>query len=89
MTYYNGKDEKSQVFRYTDLMYAPIRYTVKYFPEAFERISASPSPARDHYGMRVARWITEGAHIYFDNMPKVIADTRSNRFDQPEVVEDS
>ena len=89
MTYYNGQGEKSQVFRYTDLMYAHIRYAVNYFPEALERINASPSRARDHYGMRVAGWITEGAHIYFDNIPKVIADMRSKGFDQPEVVEEA
>ena len=89
MTYYDGKGEKSQVFRYTDLMYAHIRYAVNYFPEALERINASPSRARDLYGMRVAGWITEGAHIYFDNIPKVIADMRSKGFDQPEVVEEA
>ena len=74
MTYYDGKHEKSQVFRYTDLMYAHIRYVVKYFPEALEQINALPSRARDRYGMRVAGWITEGAHIYFDDIPEVIAD---------------
>ena len=89
MTYYDGKGEKSQVFRYTDLMYAHIQYAVNYFPEALERINASPSRARDHYGMRVAGWITEGAHIYFDNIPKVVADMRSKGFDQPEVVEEA
>lgn len=89
MTCYNGKGEKSQVFRYTDLMYVHIRYAVNYFPEALERINASPSRARDHYGMRVAGWITEGAHIYFDNIPKVIADMRSKGFDQPDVVEEA
>ena len=89
MTSYNGKGEKSQIFRYTDLMYAHIKYAVYYFPEALERINASPSRARDHYGMRVAGWITEGAHIYFDNIPKVIADMRSKGFDQPEVVEEA
>ena len=89
MTYYNGKGEKSQVFRYTDLMYAHIRYAVKYYPDAVVRIEASPSRARDHYGMGETTWITEGAHIYFDNIPKVIADLRSKGFDQPEVVEEA
>lgn len=89
MTRYNYMNEKSQVFRYTDLMYAHIRHAVNYFPEAVERINASPSRARNHYGMRVAGWITEGAHIYFDNIPKVIGDMRSKGFDQPEIVEEA
>lgn len=89
MARYNGTGEKSQVFRYTDLMYAHIQHAVDYFPEALERINASPSRARNHYGMRVAGWITEGAHIYFDNIPKVIEDMRSRGFDQPEIVEEA
>lgn len=89
MARYNDRGEKSQVFRYTDLMYSHIRHAVNYFPDALERINASPSRARDHYGMRVAGWITEGAHIYFDNIPKVIGDMRSRGFDQPEVVEEA
>ena len=42
MARYDGTGEKSQVFRYTDLMYAHIRHAVGYFPEALERINASP-----------------------------------------------
>ena len=70
--------EKSQVFRYTDLMYAP--HTTRgfnYSPAALERIDSSPSRARDHYDMRVAGWLTEGAHVYFDHILKVIEDMRS------------
>lgn len=89
MARYNGTGEKSQVFRYTDLMYAHLQHAVNYFPEALERINASPSRARNHYGMRVAGWITEGAHIYFDNIPKVIEDMKSKGFDQPEIVEEA
>lgn len=89
MARYNDRGEKSQVFRYTDLMYAHIRHAVNYFPEALERINASPSQARDHYGLRVAGWIIEGAHIYFDNIPKVVGDMRSKGFDQPEIVEEA
>ncbi|KAF6231211.1 hypothetical protein HO173_010543 [Letharia columbiana] len=89
MARYNGTGEKSQVFRYTDLMYAHVRHAVNYFPEALERVNASPSRARNHYGLRVAGWITEGAHIYFDNISKVIWDMRSKGFDQPEIVEEA
>ena len=89
MARYNDTSEKTQVFRYTDLMYAHIRHAVNYFPDALERINASPSRARDHYGLRVAGWIIEGAHIYFDNIPKVVGDMRAKGFDQPEIVEEA
>lgn len=78
-----------QVFRYTDLMYSHIRHVVNYFPEAMTRINAKPPTTRDHYGMRVAGWITEGAHIYFDNIPKVVADMKSKGFDNAEVAEEA
>ncbi|KAL8773337.1 MAG: hypothetical protein Q9209_001731 [Squamulea sp. 1 TL-2023] len=73
-------------FRYTDLLYSHIRHAVSYFPDALERLNADPPRARDHYGMRVAGWITEGAHIYFDNIPKVVADMQNRGFDDPEIV---
>ena len=81
--------QKSIFFRYTDLMYSHIRHAVNYFPEALERINASPSRARNHYGMRVAGWITEGAHIYFDNIPKIVNDMRDRGFDKHEIVEEA
>ena len=86
---FDGRGEKAQEFKYTDLMYSHIRHAVNYFPEALERLNASPPRGRDHYGMRVAGWITEGAHIYFDNIPKIINDMRDNGFDQPQIVEDA
>ena len=86
---FDGAGEKTQVFKYTDLMYSHIRHAVNYFPEALERLNASPSRGRDHYGMRVAGWITEGAHIYFDNIPKIINDMRDKGFDQPQIVEEA
>ena len=89
MRRFDGKGEKAQEFRYTDLMYSHIRHAVNYFPEALERLNASPSLGRDHYGMRVAGWITEGAHIYFDNIPKIVNDMRDKGFDQPQIVEEA
>ncbi len=82
-----GADGKDQGFRYTDLMYSHIRHAVNYFPDALTRINADPSTARDHFGMRVAGWITEGAHIYFDNIEKIVEDMREKGFDDPNVVE--
>ena len=86
---FNGRGEKAQEFKYADLMYSHIRHAVNYFPEALERLNASPPRGRDHYGMRVAGWITEGAHIYFDNIPKIINDMRDKGFDQPQIVEEA
>lgn len=86
---FNNKNEKTQKFKYTDLMYSHIRHAVNYFPEALERLNTSPPRGRDHYGMQVAGWITEGAHIYFDNIPKIINDMRDKGFDQPQIVEDA
>ena len=83
---YSSGDE---VFRYTDLMYSHIRFATNYFPEAMTRINAKPPTTRDHYGMRVAGWITEGAHIYFDNIPKVAADLKRKGFDNAEVTEEA
>ena len=84
-----SKGEKAQEFKYTDLMYSHIRHAVNYFPEALERLNATPSRGRDHYGMRVARWVIEEAHIYFDNIPKIINDMRDKGFDQPQIVEEA
>ena len=39
--------------------------------------------------MRAAGWVTEGAHIYFDNIPKIINDMRDKGFDQPQIVEEA
>ena len=84
--YFKNLAVSRPAFRYTDLMYAHIRHAVNYFPEALERLNAEPSRGRDHYGMRVAGWITEGAHIYFDNIPKIAADMQGNGFDDSETV---
>ena len=89
MARYNGTGEKPQVFRYTDLMYAHIRHAANYFPDALERINASPSRARNHYEQGVTGWIIEGAHIYFDNISQVIGDMRLQGLDHPEVVEEA
>ncbi|KAL8780978.1 MAG: hypothetical protein Q9213_006229 [Squamulea squamosa] len=86
MQYFRDLTRLHKRFRYTDLMYSHIRHAVDYFPDALERLNADPPRGRDHYGMRVAGWITEGAHIYFDNIPKIEADMRKKSFDEPEVV---
>ncbi|MCJ1458891.1 hypothetical protein MMC28_009267 [Mycoblastus sanguinarius] len=88
-THYRDTGGKSQIFRYTDLMYSHIRHAVNYFPNALERLNANPSRGRNHYGMRAAGWVTEGAHIYFDNIPKIISDMRDKGFDKPEIVEEA
>ena len=76
-------------FRYSDLIYSHVTHAVGYYPEALQRINASPSKARDNYGLRDAAWIVEGGHIYFDNIPKVIESMRDRGFDNPGVVEEA
>lgn len=39
--------------------------------------------------MRVAGWRTEGAYIYFDNIPKFIDDMRDKGLDNPEIMEEA
>ncbi|KAL2056057.1 hypothetical protein ABVK25_003699 [Lepraria finkii] len=68
-------------------MYSHIRHAVNYFLKARKHINFSQ--ARDHYGMRVAGWRTEGAHIYFDNIPKFIDDMRDKGLDNPGIMEEA
>ena len=77
-------------FTYTDLMYSHIKFAVDYFPNALERINADPSRARDKYGIRVPDWTIEGAHVYWDNIPKIVKEmeARGCRL-SPEVVEEA
>ncbi|KAL8827388.1 MAG: hypothetical protein Q9191_003213 [Dirinaria sp. TL-2023a] len=80
----------SQPFNYADLMYSHIKFAVNYFPDAVERINASPSRARNHYGLRVPGWLAEGAHIYFDNIPKVAKEMEARGFRSvPKVIEEA
>ena len=70
-------------------MYAHIKHAVSYYPEAQDRINATPSQARPTYGLTEATWIIEGAHIYFDNISKVVDSMRGKGFDNREVVEEA
>ena len=79
----------AQHFRYTDLMYSHIIHGINYFPDANARINATPSQARDNYGLSATNWITEGAHVYFDNIPKVAESMKQRGFDNPEIVEEA
>lgn len=87
---FGSVEEKGHVFRYTDLMYSHIKFAVNYFRDASTRLHENKG--RDTYGMRVARWITEGAHIYFDNIEsaeKIIREMRDRGFDRPEIIEEA
>lgn len=81
--------EKGSVFRYRALMYAHIEHAVNYYEESLDRVNEIPSRARDHYGINVAAWIIEGAHIYFDNLEKVTKSMRERSFDKPDIVEEA
>lgn len=54
-------------FTYLNLISAQIKHSVSYWGDAWARVKAN-----DKVG-RPSNWITEGAHIYWDNLPKVIA----------------
>ena len=77
----------NQNFRYTDLMCSHITHAVGYFYVAMERLRNGEG--RDHYGMPVAAWITEGAHVTFDNMisGKIAEPMKERGFDHPSFVE--
>ena len=78
-----------QTSRYTDLMYSHITHAIRHFPDASARINATPSQARDNYGLLVANWIIEGAHVYFDNISKVAGSMKQRGYDNLQTVEDA
>ncbi|KAL8684802.1 MAG: hypothetical protein Q9224_006125 [Gallowayella concinna] len=85
----SGLREKAghQTFRYTDLMYSHIIHAVDYIYKANEILGAGEG--RNHYGMKVQAWITEGAHVYFDQISKVAESMKQKGFDNPPVVEEA
>ena len=85
----HGIDEKGRTnsFRYTDLINSHIKHAVSYYNEAVGLLDAGKG--RNHYGMKVQAWITEGAHVYFDNIPKIVASMKQQGFHNPQVVEEA
>ncbi|KAL8812958.1 MAG: hypothetical protein Q9223_007164 [Gallowayella weberi] len=76
-----------QTFRYIDLMYSHIIHAVDYVYKANQLLNAGEG--RNHYDMKVQAWITEGAHVYFDQIPKVAESMKQKGFDNPPVVEEA
>ncbi len=75
-------------FRYTDLMASHIIRAVRYWNDAFEHIRReNGKEPRNHFGLR--NWVAEGAHVYFDYLPYIVAEMRQRGFDNEQVVHDS
>lgn len=75
-------------FRYTDLMASHIAHAIHYWGDAWEHIRKEHGKeARNHFGLR--DWVAEGAHVYFDYLPHIVADMRRKGFDHEEVVHDA
>ena len=77
-----SEETKYQVFRYTDLMYSHIKHAVDHDFTAIKK-------ARNHYGKKAQDWITEGAHVYFNMIPKIIDTMKQKGCDNPPLVEEA
>ena len=66
--------------RYYDLMAAHISSAVNYWGDAWGQLKQGK--ARDHFGLKALE--AEGTHMYFDYMPRIVADMKERGFDGPE-----
>lgn len=73
----------SPVFTYLDLVSAQIKHSVTYWGDAWARVKAKAKENRDTSGC----WIEEGAHLYWDYLPK-IAQTLGEKIKDKEIDED-
>lgn len=74
-------------FSYKNLMHSHITHAVTYLFTAQGNIEAGR--ARDTYGCNVPGWIVEGAHVYFDNIPKVAKSMKEKGYDDEGKVEEA
>lgn len=75
-------------FQYVDLMGAHIVRAIHYWNDAWDRLRGQHGKAaRLHYGLR--DWIAEGAHVYFDYLPDIVADMRRKGLDDEDVVHEA
>lgn len=81
------EESDDQIFRYTDLMYSHITHAVDYFSVARKILDAGKG--RNHYGQKVQAWMTEGAHVYFDKIPRIVETMQQRGFDKPPIVEEA
>jgi len=65
---------------YYDLMAIHVSQTVNYWGDAWEQLKQGK--ARDNYGLRALE--AEGTHMYFDYLPRIVADMKGKGFDGPE-----
>lgn len=62
---------------YRDLMASHISHAVNYWGDAWKQLNEGK--ARDNYGLRALE--AEGTHLYFDYLPRIVADMRMKGFD--------
>lgn len=62
---------------YYDLMAAHVSHAVNYWCDAWERLQQGK--ARDNYGLKALE--AEGTHMYFDYLPRIVADMKERGFD--------
>lgn len=77
--YFVQLHETNQLHFY-DLMATHISHAVNYWGDAWEQLRQGK--ARDNYGLRALE--AEGTHMYFDYLPRIVADMREKGFDGPE-----
>ena len=67
---------KENPFMYYDLMAIHIKHAVGYWGDAWSNIREAKT--RNHHGLR--DWIAEGAHVYWDYLPRIVNDMREKGF---------
>ena len=71
--------EKTHQLHYLDLMASHISHAVNYWGDAWHNLKNEK--ARDSYGLRALE--SEGSHLYFDYLPRIIEDMRNKGYKGP------
>ena len=87
-TDYFYKIQRGSLFKYYDLMASHIRHAVNYWGDAWAHLKGEDGKkAHDHYGLR--DWIAEGAHMYWDYLPRIVQDIKNKGFDDEALVHEA
>lgn len=80
LTDYFVQLHENHQLRYYDLMAVHISHAVNYWGDAWEQLNQGK--ARDHFELNALE--AEGTHMYFDYLPRIVADMKERGFDGPE-----
>lgn len=73
--YFRGLEERGKGFRYRHLVAAHVMHAVRYWNDAWANIRGDEGRGtHEWYGLR--DWIAEGAHMYWEYLPKVVQEVR-------------